>query len=118
MTPSYLRSTIIATYVNLYESIVVDSRGNARKVSPSQEQIEGFHNWLVRLIVETKVEGEFGEEIEARDAIGHDALRTQSIPPFKPLYPMIRRAISVLSHQELVDLFGETFANKVVPLMH
>lgn len=114
VSPSGFRTNVISTYASIFENITIDRHGNPKKIEPTEQQITQYKNWLISYISVTIVSDPYLGTMPARTLIEHEALKTQAIPPFGHMYPKIRRAISVLSREELLTIFNSTFVERLI----
>lgn len=112
ISPVSFRNTIITTYLNTFEKVEINRRGNPVKITPTADQVLNYKNWLLGYISQMVITDPYIGKTSGRSLLEHEALKIQAIPPFGPLYPKIRRAISVLTKEEMLIVFNPVFVNK------
>lgn len=113
ISPAIMRNTIVSNYVNIFENYSSDRRGNPVKYEPTCEQVREFRTWLEGFIVQSEVIGSDGARVLGADVISNDAMKKESTYPYGLLFPAVTRALNALKKEQLVRLFGLTFALRI-----
>jgi|GEM_PF-1758014 len=75
-----------------------------------RKSIDAFKNWFIGMLRTETLSGPDNVELRTVDYICHTALTKEAIPPFRPLHPLLVKALSLFTLQELEALFGSAFA--------
>lgn len=113
ISASVLRNTVVTNYVKLFENYSLNWRGAPIRGEPTCEQVREFRAWLMRFIVKAKVLDPNGATISGPDSIAIDAVRMESIPPYRRLYPFLFRALNVLKKDQMLKLLGISATDKI-----
>lgn len=76
-------------------------------------RINLFKEWFKWFLAMNTVVLPEGYEIPAREFYVQMTLKMEAIPPYRPLHPKFLSIASLYSNEELSDLFGSIFANRV-----
>ena len=107
-------------YSNLSEEIKAFDQGKHslfnRKKKEGDEinrRISLFKEWFKWFLAMNTVVLPEGYEIPAREFYIQMTLKTEAIPPYRPLHPKFLSIAALYNNDELQDLFGSIFATKV-----
>ena len=75
-----------------------------------EKSIDAFKEWFVGMLRTETLSGPDNVELRTVDYVGHTALTREAIPPFRPLHPLLVKALSLFTLRELDALFGSAFA--------
>jgi hypothetical protein len=107
-------------YGNLSEEIKAFNQGKhslfnrkKREGDEINRRISLFKEWFKWFLAMNTVVLPEGYEIPAREFYIQMTLKTEAIPPYRPLHPKFLSIAALYNNDELQDLFGSIFATKV-----
>ena len=75
-----------------------------------KKSIDAFKEWFIGMLRTETLSGPDNVELRTVDYVCHTALTKEAIPPFRPLHPLLVKALSLFTLQELEAIFGSAFA--------
>ncbi len=107
-------------YGNLSNEISLHSKNKpglfGRKNKEEAElsrQVALFKEWFKWFLAMNTVVLPEGYEVPAREFYVQMTMKIEAIPPFRPLHPKFISIAALFNDDELADLFGSVFAEKV-----
>lgn len=74
------------------------------------KSIQAYKEWFMGMLRTETLSGPDNVELRSIDFIGHAALTMEAVPPYRPLYPLLVKALNLFTDQELEQMFGSAFA--------
>ncbi len=84
--------------------------GRKKEEEELRKSIEAFKEWFIGMLRTETLSGPDNVELRTVDYVCHTALTKEAIPPFRPLHPLLVKALSLFTLKELDTIFGSAFA--------
>ena len=84
--------------------------GRKKEEEELRKAIDAFKEWFIGMLRTETLSGPDNVELRTVDYVCHTALTKEAIPPFRPLHPLLVKALSLFTLQELEAIFGSAFA--------